>query len=70
MGSKPFSMNGIDWKKILIHAAVYGVAQAIIYGLMAISKLDLGAYTPFIGLVLGGIMDAVRKFLQDNSINP
>lgn len=68
-GSESFNWNGLDIKKILIHGAVYGLSMAATYILQAVMAADFGTYTPIIGLVLGGIVDAIRKYMQDNTKN-
>jgi hypothetical protein len=66
-GSKRFSLNSIDWKKIGIGALVAGVGALLTYLTEVIGGIDLGEWTPVVVGIWSVIANIVRKWVADHS---
>lgn len=77
-GSVSFSLNGVDWKKIRtgLLLGLAGVAVTVLSQLsgvsyhLVIANIDLsGVLTLLMTTVYSTLINAVRKFITDNSTN-
>ena len=65
--STAFKINFTDLKKITVNAIMVGAATTVLYVSGHLSSADFGVYTPIIVPVLAGALDAVYRFLKDNT---
>lgn len=65
--SSAFKINLTDLKKMFVNALLVGAATAVLYVSGHLSSADFGVYTPIIVPVLVGALDAVYRFLKDNT---
>lgn len=64
--SGPISLDKIDYAKLSRNALIYGSGASVAYVIQYIAGADFGAYTPIVGAILGGLLDALRKALKNN----
>ena len=62
--STKFTLDGIDWKKILIGAGVAATGAALTYLTDVVSGLKPGAYTPLIVAGWSIIANIIRKWIE------
>ena len=62
--SKQFSLNNIDYKKILVGAGIALLGALATYLQDTIPSIDFGVYTPIIVAVNSIIINAIRKFIM------
>lgn len=67
MGSKKYSLDGQDIRKILTGAAIVATGAALTYISENIAGIDFGSYTPVIVGAWSVIANFVRKLLTDYS---
>ena len=65
--SSAFKINFTDLKKIAVNALLVGAATTVLYLSGHLSSTDFGVYTPIVVPVLAGALDAVYRFLKDNT---
>lgn len=62
--SKQWSLNNIDYKKLLIGAGVALLGALATYMADTIPGLDFGVWTPIVVAVNSVIVNAIRKFIM------
>lgn len=62
--SKQWSLNNIDYKKILVGAGIALLGALATYLQDTIPGLDFGVYTPIIVAINSVIVNAIRKFIM------
>ena len=65
--SPAFKINFTDLKKMFVNALLVGAATAVLYLSGHLNSVDFGVYTPIVIPVLAGALDAVYKFLKNNT---
>jgi hypothetical protein len=65
--SSAFKIDFTDLKKMFVNALLVGAATTVLYVSGHLSSADFGVYTPIIVPVLAGALDAVYRFLKDNT---
>lgn len=65
-GTRPFAIDWLDAKKVLIHAAEFAGATFVVAILTYLRGVDFGAYAPVASVVLSTLIDLARKFLSDS----
>jgi uncharacterized hydantoinase/oxoprolinase family protein len=65
MGSKKYSLNKEDLKRIGVGALVATAGALLTYGTEIIAVVDFGAWTPVAVMVFSILANVVRKFLTD-----
>jgi hypothetical protein len=63
--SKQFSLNNIDYKKILVGAGIALLGALATYLQDTIPGIDFGVYTPVIVAVNSILVNAIRKFISE-----
>ena len=63
MDSTKYSLNAVDWKKILIGAGVAVAGALLTYGTDIVTKLEPGVWTPVIVAVWSIVANVVRKWI-------
>lgn len=66
-GSKRFSLNSEDTKKILIGLGVALAGAALTYFSSVITQVDFGPWTPIVVAGFSVVANIVRKWIADNS---
>lgn len=67
MGSKPFSFDHVDIKKILKGALVAICGAFLTYVTQIVGNIDFGTWTPLIVAFFSVIVNAANRFLSDYS---
>jgi len=67
MGSKKYSLNIADGKRILLGLGIAVAGAVLTYLTDLIPYVDFGAYTPIVVAVWSVIANTVRKFIKDYS---
>lgn len=62
--SKQFSLNNIDYKKILIGAGIALLGALATYLQDTIPSIDFGVYTPVIVAVNSILINTIRRFVM------
>lgn len=63
MGSRRFSLNGFDWKKIGTGALIAVAGALATYLQDLIPTIDFGVWTPFVVALNSAVINFLRKFV-------
>lgn len=68
--SPRFSLNVNDFKKMALAAAAYAAGVFVVAVLEQLSVSDFGVYQVPAGVVIGGALDAARRYVADTRPRP
>ena len=67
MGSAQYQLNAIDLKKIGIGALIAMGGAGITYLAQIVPSVNFGVWSPVVAALFAILLNAARKFLQDNT---
>lgn len=64
--SPPLSIKPKDWKAMVLIAAKLALGQFVTHVAEGVTGMDFGPATPYVGLLVSGVVDFIHRFLGHN----